>query len=157
MTDTLYRLRGLEWEKVCDNEYGVQYRAETIVGAFDVWSCGALWSASHHKDLQEETVAEWFVEQLTSLSAAQSAAEAHYRARMAEGLVPVKVLGTLPMTADGCVIGTGADLFYWYESQFDADAGGWVNHAVTGGVVSAPHLCYSTRSAAEAAKKEGER
>jgi len=59
-----------------------------------------------------------------------------------------KVLGTLPLTADGCVLGFGAAVFY----------------PLAIGVGTAQHgpyfpwgplaECYSTREAAEAARKE---
>ena len=68
---------------------------------------------------------------------------------------PRKIIGTLPVTADGCVMGQGAMIYFtkpnqrwsqpvkvdWYEWGFaeEVEAG----------------QCYSTRSAAEAAAKGG--
>lgn len=115
---TLYRLRGLEWKKVYDGKYGQQFEAETPVGKFTYWTNPEMrtWSASLLAGSDES----WLVEQLPSISAAQSAAEAHYRARMAEGLVEVKAMpirfshtawddGGRVITADGEPIGHVVD------------------------------------------------
>ncbi len=69
-----------------------------------------------------------------------------------------KILGTLPITADGCVVGFGAEVWHNYyggpPSKFRSpkpvcDSTAWE---------SGPRFehCYSTRSAAEAAKGGGE-
>jgi len=60
----------------------------------------------------------------------------------------VRVLGTLPMTADGCVVGDGARLF--------SDVGDVRTHICTSAWASPPFPAndgwYSTREAAEAAR-----
>ena len=63
-----------------------------------------------------------------------------------------KVLGTLPVTADGCVIGTNATVFGLWTPQY-SDGETSVTCSKTSGVVCAPHACWSTRKAAEAAKE----
>lgn len=63
-----------------------------------------------------------------------------------------KVLGTLPLTADGYVIGTNADLYSWWVPQYPGDKG-ICQHSSASPLVSALHQCYSTRAAAEAASK----
>lgn len=150
MTDTLYRMRGLDWVKM----HGA-WPAKSPIGCYFIWENQGVF----HWQFAEGA------EQLAdSLPAAQSAAEAHYRARMAEGLVPVKVLGELPMTADG-VVALAPATVYFGDSEFVI-----TKHITTplcpvvvvkDGVASVQQYqpvpigeCYSTRAAAEAAKKE---
>ena len=64
-----------------------------------------------------------------------------------------KVLGELPITGDGCVIGTNAVLWSWWQPQFTDDEG-FAQCSVTNGVVSSPGGCYSTKEAAEDANTE---
>jgi hypothetical protein len=72
------------------------------------------------------------------------------------GEVPVVrlVLGTLPLTADGCVIGTNATVYGWWEPQY-SEGNGMVKCSVTSGVVCAPHACWSTHESAAKAAMEG--
>lgn len=77
-----------------------------------------------------------------------------------------KVLGALPITADGCVVGDGAALFHPnYEKQ--GVCGTWMSQQGTARFYFARGLvndwkdvplreCYSTREAAEAAKEEAD-
>lgn len=78
----------------------------------------------------------------------------------------VKVLGTLPMTADGCLAGDGAELIH---KGFDGDTGpngqqhqrlsrvqAWAWNTVRGTTWGCAVLdCYSTREAALAAQAKG--
>lgn len=86
----------------------------------------------------------------------------------------VKVLGTLPMTVDGAIIGAGADVrvFWSRDDLADKEWEGWPVASVGAGHSESNHfiwadLCgngpvatnvlYSTREAAEAAAGEGEK
>ena len=82
-----------------------------------------------------------------TLRAAATVPPGHVRV----GTEDMRLLGTLPMTADGCVIGTNADLYSWWVPQYTDDEG-ICQHSSTGPIVSAPHQCYSTQAAALAAK-----
>jgi hypothetical protein len=62
-----------------------------------------------------------------------------------------KVLGTLQLTGDGCVIGAYANVYVWWEPQY-SDGEGVVVFRETGGGVCAPLSCYSTREACAAAR-----
>lgn len=69
-----------------------------------------------------------------------------------EGVTDRKVLGTLPLTADGCVCGAGGKVYVnsmvqkqVIECEVRDGRFGWLTSP----------LCYSTRDAALAARKEG--
>lgn len=67
---------------------------------------------------------------------------------------PRKILGTLPVTADGCIVGDGARVYFETESSFN----GFIvtEWDVTGVSDDIPvERYFSTRSAAEAAAKGG--
>lgn len=150
MTDTLYRLRGLEWVKM----HGV-WMASTPIGRYFIWENHGVfrWQFSDEDERFED-----------SLSAAQSAAEAHYRERMAEGLVPVEALGTPELTVDGCLICSNTEELWLIHNgevrRVDrTQDGSWM--CFTDGDDEDPpcpwplhERCYSTRAAAGAAKKE---
>lgn len=80
------------------------------------------------------------------------------RAKVPEGHVRTpdgvdrKVLGTLQITADGCVIGEGADLFCWWQPQY-TDDGPILEHRHGPSGVIDPKGCYSTREAAQSARE----
>ena len=64
-----------------------------------------------------------------------------------------KMLGSLPLTADGCVVGHGADLFYPFDTT-SVDRVRYKSYVNgMGSIESAmpPQSMYSTREAAEAA------
>lgn len=66
-----------------------------------------------------------------------------------------KVMGTLPMTADGCVVGDAAHLWTNNAGEVNAlraDAIGATEFGEDGDFYEAAE-CYSTREAAEAAKE----
>lgn len=80
----LYRLRPLEW-RPCDEHDG-DFVADTPVGTYRVGrrhTVGFFWSFAINSDI---AYSSGFC---ASLPAAQSAAEAHYHAWMAEGLIEV--------------------------------------------------------------------
>ena len=84
-----------------------------------------------------------------------------------------RIIGTLPMTADGCLIALGGTVFVWYEGFFDELTGSsepaeWVGETVNaiyqrpdGALIGTanfevdPTDCFSTNSAAERAAKGG--
>jgi len=81
------------------------------------------------------------------------------------GPVPVvrKVLGTLPVTADGCVCNPSEDVFHHGSNRvgvpvWSDDADKWLgefDHSGAGEWFYPPLAeCYSTREAAESARKE---
>lgn len=80
--------------------------------------------------------------------------------RASEG-ADMRLLGTLPVTADGCVVGIGAELwcnaeehgvFQWGSPPWvETSDAGWVFIDRDGADV-APQFMYSTRTAAESAK-----
>lgn len=66
------------------------------------------------------------------------------------------VVGELPITADGCLVGVGARLFYQESAAADDVALCWLDRP--GGYVWNELMLvswYSTREAAERAAKEG--
>jgi hypothetical protein len=75
-----------------------------------------------------------------------------------------KVLGTLPITADGCVIAHDPPAMYmvgekgWKRPapigvvRWNSDAGVWSYVHANGAGPCSPRDCYSTRAAAEAAR-----
>lgn len=72
-----------------------------------------------------------------------------------------KVLGTLPLTADGCVIGPveGTYARVWNNDQWSNNAELYIRDDGRWGAMFGPQwrpleCCYSTREAAEAARKE---
>ena len=74
--------------------------------------------------------------------------------RDADGKAVVrKVLGTLPLTADGCVAGNGAEISFW-SPGYQAP---WTEIVFMTGAMGDDvevNKCYSTREAAERAAKE---
>lgn len=67
-----------------------------------------------------------------------------------------KVLGTLPITADGCVIGDDCKVFY-DGGTVCAELFRSANPGESDWRPFHPHKAYSTREAAEAARKDGTR
>jgi len=61
-----------------------------------------------------------------------------------------KVLGTLPVTADGCVVGVGAQV--WFIAYGGTEILWAIIHDSRKGWLQSP-VCYSTAKAAEAAKE----
>jgi hypothetical protein len=91
---------------------------------------------------------------------AQALAEvrAEYAAFADENGKPRKVLGTLPVTADGCIVGFTATL--WVNDVGDiksgiADMPGWTEEEGSDSAFWPFHECYSNKAAALAAQ-EGE-
>lgn len=64
-----------------------------------------------------------------------------------------KVLGTLPITADGCVVGDGARVYYEVIGQFSGEPIICEWDVTGAGDDIKVDTYYSTREAAEAAKK----
>ena len=81
------------------------------------------------------------------------------RQLIADGTITLDtvVLGTLPMTADGCIIGYGCTLWYrlshtlWYRSSQEIGPDQIVD--MRHQPIKAMEPSYSTREAAEAARK----
>ena len=75
-----------------------------------------------------------------------------------------KILGTLPITADGCVAGLNCTLWRWNRPAqemmrmelFHADRRSHLIEPIPSRATICVDLCYSTRSAAEAAKGGGD-
>lgn len=73
------------------------------------------------------------------------------RQLIADGTITLDtvVLGTLPMTADGCIIGYGCTLWYRLSQEIGPDQIVDMRHQP----IKAMEPSYSTREAAEAARK----
>lgn len=104
-------------------------------------------------DLQPITGQSLRSDILTALRAAATVPEGMVRV----GTEDVRLLGTLPVTADGCVVGFTATLWINNASQISsgiADMPGWSDSAEPE-CFWPFHDCYSTREAAEAARPKG--
>lgn len=102
----------------------------------------------------------WLVVKIESAIQAERDARPPKGHVLTDDKVVRKVLGTLPITADGCVIGRRVSVFsvYWSYPGSDVaevcyDSELWRVHGPRTQSFDAS-TCYSTREAAEAAKKE---
>jgi hypothetical protein len=94
-----------------------------------------------------------------ALAQREAEVRAEYAAFADEHGKPRKVLGTLPVTADGYVMGFTARI--WVNDVGEVKAGladmpGWTETEESDEAFWPFHECYSTRDAALAARKEGE-